>query len=64
MTSFTTIAVELGIDFLNAGSTTFKREDLAGGFEPDTSFYVEKRSASAREKSDSHCPRDPSARIW
>lgn len=37
---FETIANVLEIDFENAGSTTFKREDLACGFEPDTCFYV------------------------
>ncbi len=31
---------ELDIDFRNAGSTTFKREDQERGFEPDSSFYV------------------------
>jgi Uma2 family endonuclease len=30
----------MDIDFLNAGSTTFKREGLRRGFEPDTCFYV------------------------
>ncbi len=38
---FTLIAVEIELDFTNAGSTTFNREDLARGFEPDTCFYVE-----------------------
>ena len=37
---FTAIAVEMDIDFLNAGSTTFRREGLRRGFEPDTCFYV------------------------
>jgi len=37
---FEAAAAEVGIDFTNAGSTTFKREDLARGFEPDTAFYV------------------------
>ncbi len=55
---FTTIAVELGIDFLNAGSTTFKREDLAGGFEPDTSFYVE-NAPRVRGKKRLALPTDP-----
>src|SRR5438132_6630156 len=32
---------ELDIDFRNAGSTTFKREDLERGFEPDSSFYIQ-----------------------
>ena len=29
------LAVELDVDVESAGSTTFKREDLARGFEPD-----------------------------
>ena len=33
------LAVELDIDVESAGSTTFKREDLARGFEPDECFY-------------------------
>ena len=32
-------AEETGRDFHLAGSTTFKRKDLAKGFEPDSSFY-------------------------
>src|SRR6266542_964516 len=36
-----TLAEELQIDFVNAGSTTFKREDLARGFEPDSCFYMQ-----------------------
>ena len=28
------------MDMVSAGSTTFKREDLARGFEPDASFYI------------------------
>jgi len=32
-------AYETGRDFVRAGSTTFKRKDLAKGFEPDSSFY-------------------------
>lgn len=35
------IAEELQIDTINAGSTTFKRKDLARGFEPDSCFYVQ-----------------------
>jgi Uma2 family endonuclease len=38
---FTAIAVEMDIEFLNAGSTTFTREGLRRGFEPDTCFYVQ-----------------------
>ncbi len=37
---FTAIADEMGMDFINAGSTTFTREDLAKGIEPDTCFYI------------------------
>lgn len=37
----TTLALQLGIEYENAGSTTFKREDLARGFEPDSCFYVQ-----------------------
>lgn len=32
---------ERGVEFDNVGSTTFKREDLQRGFEPDSSFYVQ-----------------------
>lgn len=35
------LAVELDIDVESAGSTTFKREDLARGFEPDECFYLQ-----------------------
>src|SRR5713226_6523520 len=34
------VAVELGIDFRQLGSTTFQREDLRKGFEPDSAFYI------------------------
>ena len=33
-------AEEAGADLYGAGSTTFDREDLARGFEPDACFYV------------------------
>ncbi len=32
---------ELDIDFEGAGSTTYKRETLKQGFEPDSSFYIQ-----------------------
>jgi Uma2 family endonuclease len=35
------IAEELNIELDNVGSNTFKREDLARGFEPDSCFYVQ-----------------------
>jgi Uma2 family endonuclease len=38
------LAAELEIDIEGAASTTFQREDLAQGFEPDASFYVEHAS--------------------
>jgi Uma2 family endonuclease len=33
-------AEETGVDVYGVGSTTFKREDLDRGFEPDACFYV------------------------
>lgn len=35
------VAFELGIEIANAGSMTYRREELARGFEPDASFYIE-----------------------
>jgi len=43
------VAEESGIDVENAGSTTFKREDLGRGFEPDESFYFSENAARIRE---------------
>lgn len=40
-TLFEAMATGLDLDFENAGSTTFKREDVARGFEPDACFYVQ-----------------------
>ncbi|MDP9372688.1 MAG: Uma2 family endonuclease [Chloroflexota bacterium] len=37
----TTLADELGLEAEDLGSTTFKRADLARGFEPDSCFYVQ-----------------------
>jgi Uma2 family endonuclease len=42
-------AEETGRDFSAAGSTTFKREDLEKGFEPDSSFYF-RHAAEVRDK--------------
>lgn len=36
------LAAELEMDIEAAASTTFQREDLAQGFEPDASFYIQK----------------------
>ena len=35
------IAEELQVDVRGFGSTTFRREDLARGFEPDSCFYIQ-----------------------
>ncbi|HWS86441.1 MAG TPA: Uma2 family endonuclease [Pyrinomonadaceae bacterium] len=35
------LAEEFGLDVRNLGSTTFRREDLEQGFEPDSCFYVQ-----------------------
>ncbi|MBA2597916.1 MAG: Uma2 family endonuclease [Chloroflexota bacterium] len=45
------VAAMLGIPVRSAGSTTFRREDLQRGFEPDTSFYIqnEERIRDQRE---------------
>lgn len=55
---FTVLAEEYGMDFVNAGSTTLKREDLDGGFEPDTSFYVA-AARRIRGKERIELPADP-----
>lgn len=34
-------AEEMGLDTGNFGSTTFRREDLERGFEPDSCFYIQ-----------------------
>lgn len=35
------IALEMNLNVRNLGSTTFTREDLGRGFEPDTCFYIQ-----------------------
>lgn len=35
------LAEEFGIDIRSLGSTTFRREDLEQGFEPDSCFYIQ-----------------------
>lgn len=39
------VAEALELDFVSAGSTTFKREDVDRGFEPDGSFYLQHAAA-------------------
>lgn len=51
-------AEEVDLDVANLGSTTFKREDLERGFEPDTCFYT-RNEASARGKTKLDLAVDP-----
>lgn len=44
------LAVELEIDVVEAGSTTFKHEDFERGFEPDASFYFSGKIPQIRGK--------------
>ncbi len=46
------LAVELDVDVINAGSTTFKREDLLRGFEPDECFYFSENVERVRGRDD------------
>lgn len=43
------LAEQTGLDVDNAGSTTFKREDLERGFEPDECFYFSENARRVRE---------------
>ena len=43
------LAEEADTDVENAGSTTFKREDLSRGFEPDECFYFGGNAGRVRE---------------
>ncbi len=52
------VAEERGLDFENLGSTTFRREDLRRGFEPDSCFYIQHEPA-IRGKSVLDLRRDP-----
>ncbi len=47
---FATLADVLEIDFSNAGSTTFDREDLEKALEPDTCFYVQQADVMRGKK--------------
>lgn len=44
------LAGELEIDIEAAASTTFQREDLARGFEPDASFYIQQAARIRGQK--------------
>ncbi len=52
------ILVEWDLDFVRAGSNTFKRPDLAKGFEPDSCFYI-RRPKAVRGKKRLVLPADP-----
>jgi Uma2 family endonuclease len=52
------LAEQMNIDIVGAGSTTFKREDLASGFEPDSCFYIE-HAESMRGKDEVDLAIDP-----
>ena len=39
------VCFELGIEFANAGSTTFRQRAKAKGCEPDTAFYIQHEAA-------------------
>jgi Uma2 family endonuclease len=44
------LAVEMNLDFDGLGSTTFRREDLDRGFEPDSCFYIQNVTAIRSKK--------------
>src|SRR5215475_10814001 len=52
------VAEETGCDLKGFGSTTFKREDLAKGFEPDSCFYF-RRANEVRDKKEIDPAVDP-----
>jgi len=46
------------MDLIGSGSTTFKREDVARGFEPDASFYIQ-HAADVRGNTEIDLHHDP-----
>lgn len=54
----TFISVELGVDVVNAGSTTFRKRSKAKGVEPDTCFYIQNES-QIRGKLEIDLQKDP-----
>lgn len=52
------VAEELNVDVEGLGSTTFRREDLECGFEPDSCFYVQ-NAARIRGKTELDLQTDP-----
>ncbi len=57
-TLVTTICIEKEIDFVNAGSTTFRKRVKAKGVEPDTAFYIQ-NEAEIRGKSNIDLQTEP-----
>ena len=53
-----TLTLELNIPIVSGGSTTFRREDLERGLEPDECYYVQNESA-VRETREVDLQRDP-----
>jgi Uma2 family endonuclease len=53
-----TLTLELNIPIVSGGSTTFKREDLDRGFEPDECYYIQ-HEREVREKFELDLLRDP-----
>jgi Uma2 family endonuclease len=52
------MTLELNIPIVSGGSTTFRREDLERGLEPDECYYV-RHEAEARETREVDLTRDP-----
>ena len=55
---FAFLAVELDVPMCRLGSTTFRREDLAKGLEPDECYYIQNEPA-VRGKRTIDLPDDP-----
>ena len=53
------LAGELHIDIEGAGSTTFRRADLARGFEPDACFYIAAHVVRMRQREEVDLTIDP-----
>jgi Uma2 family endonuclease len=52
------VALELDLDIDPVGSTTFKRQEIEQGFEPDASFYIQHRN-QARDRDQIDLATDP-----
>jgi Uma2 family endonuclease len=56
------VSEHIGLDFANLRSTTFKREDLQRGFEPDSCFYFQ-HAAAMQGKRRIDLPIDPAPEL-